>query len=107
MEFSLGAVPMRPPGSSASLASEEGGRSSPPPFAEESSRQRSAATAERIRKASAPSSVRPQLKPCQPLCMLWRSIAIRCAVHSALCRRCSKLLCADHARHALIRRSVM
>ena len=56
VEFSLGAVPMKHP-SSASVSCEEGGPSSPPPFAE-SSRQRSAETAERIRKASAPSSVR-------------------------------------------------
>lgn len=55
MEFSLGAVPIKRP-SSAPVSCEEGGPSSPPPFAE-SSRQRSAETAERIRKASAPSSV--------------------------------------------------
>ena len=55
VEFSLGAVPMER-ASSASFSHEDGGPSSPPPFAE-ASRQRSAETAERIRKASAQSSV--------------------------------------------------
>ncbi len=55
VEFSLGAVPMER-ASSPSLSHEDGGPSSPPPFAE-AGRQRSAETAERIRKASAPSSV--------------------------------------------------
>ena len=56
VEFSLAAVPMER-AASASFSHEDGGPSSPPPFAE-ASRQRSAETAERIRKASAPSSVR-------------------------------------------------
>ena len=57
VEFSLGAVPLERRASSASLSHEEaGGPGSPPPFAE-AARQRSAETAERIRRASAPSSV--------------------------------------------------
>ena len=56
VEFSLGAVPMERGASSASLSHEEAGPGSPPPFAE-SARHCSAETAERIRRAHAPSSV--------------------------------------------------
>ena len=56
VEFSLGAVPMERGASTASLSHEEAGPGSPPPFAE-AALQRSAETAQRIRRASAPSSV--------------------------------------------------
>ena len=98
--------------SSASVSYEEGGPSSPPPFAAESSRQRSAQTAERIRKASAPSSVWFPREPlpvpaphltvhalhlhgspspyvcmlCAPLCMLCILMVALVAVHKAQCQ---------------------